>query len=38
MIRRGGAAKGTPPSFFVKVFCPDEKTLAARTRLLFTFE
>nr|AOH77122.1 putative encoded protein [Dunaliella salina] len=28
MIRRDGAAKGTPPSFSVEVFCPEEQTLA----------
>jgi len=28
MIRRGGAAKGTPVSFSVEVFCPDEGVAA----------
>jgi len=28
LIRRGGAAKSTPPSFSVEIYCPEERTLA----------
>lgn len=29
LIRRGGAAKGTPASFSVEVYCPDEQVVTA---------